>query len=153
MVLYSLILFVFLHDFDKTCENGVYSAFQWFDIVFFWNFTPWIVKSKPPVTFEILIFMKSCNIIFCSESKDLSNDTHHFWIRNLKFWWSGDLKAKIRVFHTDLACIPHIFEIYTQKLTKKSCWEIFHHFLRIASCSSRLYWGKKMFSVFLLFWK
>ena len=56
--------------------------------------------------------------------------------RNLNFWWFGtksrNLKAKIRVFHTDLTCIPRIFEIYAQKLTKKSWWEFFHHFLQIA---------------------
>ena len=28
---------------------------------------------QPPVTLQILIFKKSCNHIFCSESKDLSN--------------------------------------------------------------------------------
>ena len=36
------------------------------------------------------------------------------------------------MFHTDLAYILRISEIYTQKLTKKSWWELFHHFLRIA---------------------
>ena len=81
MMLQSLILFVFLHDFDKTCKNGVYSAFNSFVLYFSEILSPWIVKFKPPGTFKILIFMKSRNEIFCSESKDLSNGMHTLWIR------------------------------------------------------------------------
>ena len=82
-------MFVFCHDFDKTCKNCIHSAFQWFYMIFFGIFTPWIVKFKPSVTIKILTFMKIHNIIFCSESKDLLNDRHHFWIRET--WIFSDL--------------------------------------------------------------
>ena len=122
MVLYSLILFVFLHDFDKTSKNGVYSVFQWLYMVFFQIFTHWIVKFKTPATLEILIFMKSCKIISLLRIKrSIEWYTHHFEKLEFLLIWAKShyLKAKIRVLHTDLVCTSQIFEVCTQKLNKK----------------------------------
>ena len=51
--------------------------------------SPGLYIFQPPVTLQILVFKKSCNNIFRSGSKDLSNGIWLFNLSMLNFWWFG----------------------------------------------------------------